>query len=91
MTAKIRFAAILTALTVAAAVTLPSSEAEARNRGGAIAVGVIGGALLGAAIAGHAHAHSGPAYYEPGPRCRWVAEYDRWGNYMGRTRVCHRR
>ena len=90
MISRIRIAAVLTALAVAAAVTLPSGEAEARNRGGAVAAGVIGGALLGAAIIGASQAQSRPIYdRERGPRrCRWVADYDRWGNYVGRSRIC---
>ncbi len=88
MTIKTQFAAALTALTLAAAVTLPSTQAEAR--GGAIAAGLIGGAILGAAVASHAYAGPGPGYYYgPAPRrCHWVARYDSWGNYMGRGRVC---
>ena len=47
------------------AVALPSS-ADARDRGGAVAAGVIGGIAAGAIIGG-AIANSGPRYYEPAP------------------------
>ncbi len=88
MTIKTRIAAALTALALVGAVTLPSSEAEARGRGGLVAAGIVGGVLLGAAVASHAHA--GPTYYYGAPRrCRWVAQYDGWGHYVGRSRVCY--
>lgn len=45
------------------AVTLPTT-ADARNRGGAVAAGVIGGVALGAILGG---ALAGPRYYEPAP------------------------
>jgi hypothetical protein len=84
---KTKIAAALTALALTVAVTLPS-DAEARGRGGLLAAGLIGGALVGAAIASQSHA--APAYYYGEPRrCRWVAQYDGWGNYMGRSRVCY--
>lgn len=40
--------------------------ADARDRGGAVAAGVIGGVALGA-ILGGALANPGPRYYEPEP------------------------
>jgi hypothetical protein len=43
---------------------------------------------LGAAavITGAAIANSG--YYAP-VQCGWVAQYDRWGNYIGRVKICN--
>ena len=85
MTTKIKFAAALTALTIAATFALPAKEAEARHwGGGAIAAGLIGGAVLGAAIAS---SNAAPVYYE-GRRCRWINNYDYNGFYVGKSKVC---
>ena len=51
MSTKIKFAAALTALTLATTLALPASDAQARGRGWAIAAGTVGGAIVGAAIA----------------------------------------
>src|SRR5687767_249477 len=78
MTIKTKIAAALTALTVAAALTVPSSEAQAGKFGTGLAVGLIGGALIGGAIAS-SNAYAGPAYYGYGyghRRCKFVRQYD---------------
>jgi hypothetical protein len=88
MTIKTKIAAALTALTVAAALTVPSSEAQAGGKfGTGLAVGLIGGALIGGAIAS-SNAYAGPAYYGY-RRCRWVRQYDAYGFYVGTAKVCH--
>jgi len=84
MNTKTKFASALTALTVLATLALPSSEAEARGRGFAIGAGIVGAAIIGSAIA----ANSAPLYVDGGYRCRWVNQFDGWGNYMGKTKVC---
>lgn len=78
--------AALTALTLAATFALPSNEAHAKGgKGFAIGAGIVGAALVGSAIAASAQ----PVYYGGGYRsCRWVAQYDRWGNFLGNTKVC---
>ena len=79
------FTAALTALTIAATFALPSNEAQARGRGWAIGAGILGAAVVGSAIAASAQ----PVYVSGGYRsCRWVAQYDRWGNFLGNTKVC---
>ena len=85
MTTKSKIAAALTALTLAAALTVPSTSAQARG-GWGIAAGVAGGLIVGAAIA---NAANGPAYgYGYYPRCHFVPQYDAYGYYIGRARVC---
>jgi hypothetical protein len=82
MTTKIKFAAVLTALTVAATFALPSSEAQARHGR------AFGAALLGAAVVGTAVAASQPVYVVGPRRCRFIDQFDRWGNYIGTAKVC---
>jgi hypothetical protein len=87
MTTKIKFVAALAALTVAATFALPAKEAEARRwGGGGLALGLIGGAIAGAAIANAAT----PVYYDGYGyrRCRWVSNYDYNGFYVGKSKVC---
>ena len=86
MTTKIKFFAALTALTLAATFALPSNEAQARGRGWGIAAGVIGAGIIAGSIAA---AHAEPVYVVAPPRrCRFVDQFDRWGNYLGTTKVC---
>lgn len=85
MNSKTKFAAALTALTLVATFALPSNEAQARGRGWAIGAGLVGAAIVGGAIAASAQ----PVYVEGGyRRCRWVANYDRFGNFLGNSKVC---
>lgn len=88
MTAKIKFAAALTALTLATTLAIPSNDAQARPRWGTgLAVGLIGGAMIGAAVASQAQA--APVYVDGYRRCRFVRQYDAYGYYVGKERVCH--
>ncbi len=84
MNTKTKFAAALSALAIAATLALPS-QAEARGRGWAIGAGLLGAGL----VAGSVYAATQPVVYvDGGVRCRWVARYDRWGNYLGTGKVC---
>jgi hypothetical protein len=88
MFTKTKLAAALTALTLAATVAIPANDAHAGNNFGAgLAFGLVGGAVLGAAVASQAQA--GPVYAEGYRRCRWVRNYDAYGFYVGKSRVCH--
>jgi len=87
MFTRTKFAAVLTALTLAATAAIPANEAHAGGRfGTGLAVGLIGGAVVGAAVASQAHA--GPVYAEGYRRCHWERQYDAYGFYIGKTRVC---
>jgi hypothetical protein len=82
----------LTALTLAVA-TAPSAEARWRHRhGGAIAAGLIGGAVLGAAMAGsgYGYGYARPVYAEPSYEgCyRKVVGHTYYGRPIVRT-VCY--
>ncbi|MGJ4890928.1 hypothetical protein [Bradyrhizobium sp. HKCCYLR20261] len=49
----------------------------------------VGAGLVGAAVVGSAIAASNDAYYYGGYRvCRWVPQYDIYGQYVGRVRAC---
>ena len=85
MTTKTKFAAALTALTVLTTLALPASEAEARGRGWAIGAGIIGAGIVAGSIAA---AHAQPVYVDGGYRCRFVRQFDGWGNYVGTAKVC---
>lgn len=85
MNTKTKFAAALTALTIAATFALPSNEAQARHRGWGIAAGVIGAGIIAGSIAA---AHAQPVYVDGGYRCRFVRHFDAWGNYLGTRKVC---
>jgi hypothetical protein len=85
MNTKIKFAAALTALTVATTLALPSSEAQARRWGVGLGVGLAAGALVGAAVAS-SYAH--PVYVGGVRRCKFVQQYDINGFYVGTAKVC---
>lgn len=82
MNAKAKFAAALTVLTVATTFAMPSSEAQARRWGlglGLLATGVV----VGSAIAA-----SQPVYVGGVRRCHLERQFDAYGNYMGKVRLC---
>jgi hypothetical protein len=85
MTTKTKFAAALTALTVLTTLALPASEAQARGRGWAIGAGILGAGIVAGSIAA---AHAQPVYVDGGYRCRFVRQFDGWGNYVGTAKVC---
>jgi hypothetical protein len=89
----------LTAIAALAfAVTATSQPALARNGGGAVAAGVIGGVAVGAIIGSQANRsyYGGPGYYQPEYQpvygnCRTEREQvvDQYGRYhTRRIRVC---
>lgn len=80
-------AAALTALTLTAGMTALTGEAQARHRHGALGVGIAAG-LVGAAII----ANSATPTYVVEPRhrrCRWERQFNAYGEYMGRVKVCY--
>jgi hypothetical protein len=84
MNTKTKFAAALTAVALAATLALPS-QAEARGRGWAIGAGLIGAGIIAGSIAA---AHAQPVYVGGYRSCRWVANYDRFGNFLSNSKVC---
>jgi len=79
---KMLAVAALAVVTITSSLIASTGQADAQfRRWGPLAIG-------GAFIAGAVIANSGPYYYD-GPRCGWVRQFDRWGNYMGRVRVCN--
>lgn len=76
---KFAIAAVAVATMATAAVTITPNEAQAKNRGGAVAAGAIIGLAAGAIIA--SQAQRGP-YYAP-VRCR-NQPVRRWSPYYGR-------
>ena len=94
MITKTTIAAALTALTLAATLAIPTTEAQAGNGFyTGLAVGAIGGAVLGAGMANAGYGYGyGPGYvsYGYGYRsCRFVRQYDAYGFYVGTARVCN--
>ena len=86
MTTKTKFAAALAALTLAASVALPASDAQAKPKWGpALGVGLVGAAVVGTAIAA-----SSPIYADGYRRCWFQPQYDVFGNYLGSVQVCRR-
>lgn len=94
MYAKLVTAAVAAATLATASIATPS-QAEAGSRGAAVAAGIVGGVILGAAVASHArprYYEPAPAYYEEpryvyAPTCRRVLVEDHYGNAYWR-KVC---
>mgnify|MGYP001604710805 FL=1 len=85
MSIKTRVAAFaLVALTATGMIATTTQQADAKGLGLGlgIAAGVIGAAAVGSAIAADGY------YYDGYRRCGWVRQYDTFGNYVGRVRVC---
>ena len=73
-------AALVAALTLGATVVAGSSQAQAHHWHGGWGWGGVGlGLALGSAAAA-TYVYNGP--------CRWVRQFDRFGNYVGRVRIC---
>lgn len=86
MNTKIKFAAALSALTLAVTLAMPAHQAEARGGlGWGIAGGLVGAAVVGAAIA---NANAQPVYVDGYRRCHFVRQYDAYGYYIGTARLC---
>jgi hypothetical protein len=70
--------AALAGATVASTMIATTDQANAQRRWGpAIGLGIAAGIVTGAVIAN--------SYAQ----CGWVNQFDRWGNYIGRVRVCN--
>jgi hypothetical protein len=85
MSIKTKVAAVaLVALTATGIVAGSTQHADAKGLGLGlgIAAGVIGAAAVGSAIAADGY------YYDGYRRCGWVRQYDAFGNYVRRVRVC---
>ncbi|CAL74627.1 conserved hypothetical protein; putative exported protein [Bradyrhizobium sp. ORS 278] len=89
MSIKSKIAALaLAALAVTGSIAATSKPAEAHGFHHGWGWGV-GAGLLGAAVVGSAIAASNDGYYYGGYRyCRWVPQYDVYGQYVGRVRAC---
>jgi hypothetical protein len=85
MNIKSKTAAALTVLTLAATVALPITDANAKGKGWAIGAGVLGAAIVTSAIV---NSRAEAMYYDDGPRCRFVRQYDAYGFYVGTAKVC---
>ena len=85
MSIKTKIVAAAAVLTLATALAVPSSEAQARGWG--IAAGIVGGAIVAGAIAANANANT--VYVDGYRRCRFVRNYDQFGYYVGTSKVCH--
>ncbi|MCC6889297.1 MAG: hypothetical protein IT536_12250 [Hyphomicrobiales bacterium] len=80
---KMLAVAALAGLTIATSLIATTGQADAQFRrwGPALGIGIAAGVVTGAIIA-----NSGPVYVDG--RCGWLRQYDRFGNYLGRTWVC---
>lgn len=74
--------AALAAVTIASSMIATTGTADAHFRRWAPAIGL---GFAAGVVAGTVIANRGPAY----ERCGWLRQYDRYGNYMGRTWVCN--
>jgi hypothetical protein len=92
MSTRTKLAAVaLAAITLGASMAAATGSAEAKkwhhHHGyGWGGVGLAAG-LIGAGIASNAYGSS--YYYAGGPRCRWVRQFDDWGRYVGKAKVCN--
>ncbi len=79
-------AALIAALTLGTTAIATTGQAQAKGWGwGGVGLGFAAGAMIGAAAASSAYAGSDYVYV---PRCRFVRQFDSWGNYIGSARVC---
>jgi len=80
------FAVALAALTLTGSVVTTTSQAQAKPLGWGVGVGL---GIATAAVVGTAVAASNDPYYYGYHRCGWVAQYNAFGQYMGRVRSCY--
>ena len=88
---KKTFAALVAVTTLAGALAASPASAQ-RGVGVGIAAGLLGGAIIGGAIASSRPAYGGPVYVEDAPPpCRWVRErfWDGYGWRFRRIEVCN--
>jgi hypothetical protein len=86
MSIKTKIVALaLATLAVTGSIASTSTAAQAKpfHPGWALGAGLVGAAVVGSAIAA---SHDG--YYDGYRRCGWVRQFDAFGNYVGRVRVC---
>jgi hypothetical protein len=90
MSTKSRIAALaLATLAITGSIASTTRPAQAGGGGGSGLGWGIGAGLVGAAIVGSAIAASSDGYYYGGyRRCGWVRQFDAYGNYIGRARIC---
>lgn len=87
MSIKTRIAAAaLAALAVTGAMVSTTSQAQAKPPGWVFGVGA---GIATAAVVGSAIAASNDPYYYGYRRCGWVAQYNAFGQYVGRVRACY--
>jgi hypothetical protein len=79
------FAVALAALTLTGSVVATTSQAQAKPLGWGVGVGL---GIATAAVVGTAIAASNDPYYGY-HRCGWVAQYNAFGQYIGRVRSCY--
>jgi TRAP-type uncharacterized transport system substrate-binding protein len=87
MSIKTKIAAVaLAALAVTGGIAATTSQAEAKPLGWGWGVGA---GIATAAVVGTAIAASNEPYYYGYHRCGWVAQYNAFGQYVGRVRSCY--
>ena len=87
MSIKTKLAAIaLATLAVTGGIASTTSTAQAKPLGWGWGVGA---GIATAAIVGTAIAASNDPYYYGYHRCGWVAQYNAFGQYVGRVRSCY--
>ncbi len=86
MSIKTKIAAsALAALAITGSIASTTSQAEAKQPGW---VWGVGAGIATAAVVGSAVAASNDPYYGY-HRCGWVAQYNAFGQYVGRVRSCY--
>jgi hypothetical protein len=86
MSIKTKIAALaLATLAVTGSIVSTTSQAEAKPLGWGVGVGL---GIATAAVVGTAIAASNDPYYGY-HRCGWVAQYNAFGQYVGRVRSCY--
>jgi hypothetical protein len=85
MSKKLKIAAAaVAALTLTAVMAASTGQADAKGFKPGFGFGLVAGTMIGAAAAS-----GGPGYVDYGyRRCRWVRQFDEYGFYIGRARVC---
>ena len=87
MTITSKLSATLAALALAASLAIPTSSANAGGKGWGIGAAIVGGAIVGAAVA-NSYSYAQPVYVDGYRRCRFVRHYDDAGFYLGTAKVC---
>lgn len=87
MSIKTKLAALaLATLAVTGSIVSTTSQAEAKPLGWGVGVGL---GIATAAVVGSAIAVSNDPYYYGYRRCGWAAQYNAFGQYVGRVRTCY--